>query len=131
MKPRKTVFVNGCFDLLHPGHVHFLQEAASHGDILVVGLNADDTVKQAKGKLFRSFDERKAILDSLRFVSVVLPFRDSTAEHLVEILRPDVYCTGEEYRSKSPEARTVAANGGKVIYIGRLGDYSTTKEGKK
>ncbi len=131
MKPRKTVLVNGCFDLLHPGHVHFLQEASEQGDTLVVGLNVDDSVIKAKGKVLRPLDDRKAVLDSLRFVDLVLPFKDTTAVGLVELLRPDVYCTGEEYKGRSPEARVVKEYGGRVHYIGRLGEHSTTNEGKK
>jgi D-beta-D-heptose 7-phosphate kinase / D-beta-D-heptose 1-phosphate adenosyltransferase len=122
------VFVNGCFDVLHPGHVHLLREAASHGSKLVVGLNSDASVRRAKNRLARSFADRKTMLEACKYVDFVVSFSDITAIALVEMLRPSVYVTGEEYKGRSAEARLVKEYGGRVVYVPRLGDYSSSKE---
>jgi len=127
MKLNKVVFVNGCFDLLHPGHIFFLKEAAEQGTRLVVGLNSDDSVKRLKkGRLVRSLEERKFMLEACKFVDLVVSFNQDTALGVVEFLRPDVYVTGEEYRARSPEARLVKEYGGKVVYVTRVAKYSSS-----
>jgi D-beta-D-heptose 7-phosphate kinase/D-beta-D-heptose 1-phosphate adenosyltransferase len=126
MKLNKTVFVNGCFDLLHPGHVFFLKEASEKGNRLIVGINSDDSVKKLKGKLNRSLEERKFMLEACKFVNLVVSFNQDTATGVVEFLRPDVYVTGDEYRGRSPEARLVKEYGGQVVYVTRLGKYSSS-----
>lgn len=127
----RTVLANGCFDLLHPGHIHFLKEARKQGDLLVVAINSDESVKKRKGKLSRTFEERKLMLEACKWVDLVVSFNDETALGVVEFLRPDVYVTGEEYRARSPEARLVKEYGGKTVYVQRQGTYSTTETREK
>lgn len=119
----RVVLVNGCFDMLHPGHIHFLKEARKRGDFLVVGLNIQSKTKTH----YYSVEDRKLMLEALKFVDLVVPFPQDNAVHLIETFRPHVYVTGTEYKGFSPEARTVEEYKGKVFYVDRLGDYSTTK----
>lgn len=129
MKLNKVVFVNGCFDLIHPGHIFLLKQAKEQGDRLVVGINTDDSVKKLKGKLARPLEERKFMLEACKFVDLAVSFNQDTALGVVEFLRPDIYVTGEEYRARSPEARLVKEYGGKVVYVPRVGAYSSTLTG--
>lgn len=131
MSKQKVVLVNGCFDILHPGHIHFLQEAADQGDVLIVGLNVDETVTKAKKVCHRPFADRMAMLYALRYVDCVLGFREQNACALVDMVRPDVYVTGEEYRGRSAEVRLVKEYGGLVHYVPRVEGYSTTTEAVK
>lgn len=130
MRLKKTVFVNGCFDVLHPGHLALLEEATKHGDNVIVGLNSDESVKALKsGRLARSFEERKLMLEACRFVDLVVCFTGVTASNLVDTLKPDTYVTGDEYRGRSPEAKIVKDYGGKVVYFMRVGKYSSSMTG--
>ena len=104
-----------------------MKEAAEQGNRLIVGINSDDSVKRLKkGRLARSLEERKFMLEACKFVDFVVSFNQDTALGTVEFIRPDVYVTGEEYKARSPEARLVKEYGGKVVYVTRVGKYSSS-----
>lgn len=126
---RTVVFTNGCFDVLHAGHVASLAEAAEHGDILVVGLNGDDSVRRLKGpgRPVNEFDDRAAVVAGLSTVDHVVGFEEDTPGRLLEALRPDVYCKGGDYRGRSiPEEALVESWGGRFQITSYLEDRSTT-----
>lgn len=118
----KVVFTNGCFDVLHAGHVQFLRRARALGDALVVGINTDASVAALKGsnRPINPLPDRVAVLESIRWVDMVIQFGDSTPVELVKVIRPDVLVKGPGYsRENMPEA-TVASewNAEVVIFDG-------------
>ncbi len=123
------VFTNGCFDILHAGHVRYLTAAAAMGDFLVIGLNSDASVRRLKGKSrpIVSEEDRAEVLDALRAVDVVTIFDEPTAEELVRLVQPDVYVKGGDYSLDTlPEAKIVQAAGGRVEFIPLVEGRSTT-----
>lgn len=117
---KKVVFTNGCFDLIHVGHVRYLHEARKQGDILIVGVNSDDSVRELKGpgKPFVSEFERLEVLAGLESVDYVTLFAEDTPIRLIETIKPDVHVKGGDYKLKDlPEAETVTAYGGKVVIV--------------
>lgn len=96
---RRLVLTNGCFDLIHPGHVALLRGAATFGDRLVVGVNSDAGVRQLKGpdRPLMPLADRLAVLRAVRWVGAVTPFDDETADRLIELLRPSHYVKGADY----------------------------------
>jgi rfaE bifunctional protein nucleotidyltransferase chain/domain len=127
---RKVVLTNGCFDLLHVGHVRYLKEARQQGDLLIVGLNDDQSTRLVKGsgRPYMAQDDRAELLCSLECVDLVVMFSERTAERLVQSLRPDVYVKGGDYRVEDlPEAQTVAEYGGRV-YLARLVPECSTSD---
>jgi D-beta-D-heptose 7-phosphate kinase/D-beta-D-heptose 1-phosphate adenosyltransferase len=127
--PGKTVFTNGCFDLLHVGHVRYLQAARQLGDRLVVGLNSDASVQMLKGptRPLVSEDERAEVLAALSCVDYVTIFGEKTADKLLALLRPEIYAKGGDYTPENlPEALTVRAYGGKISIIPFVPGRSTT-----
>ena len=126
---RKIAFANGCFDLLHVGHIRYLQDAATVADVLVVGVNGDDSVRVLKGegRPLMPQDERAEIISAIRGVSYVTIFDENTPARLLGVLRPDFQCKGTDYTSDSvPERDVVTAYGGKVVIVGDPKDHSTT-----
>ena len=126
---RKVVFTNGCFDLLHVGHIRYLKEARQHGDLLIVGVNDDQSTRHLKGRgrPYMMQDDRAEILASLRCVDLVVMFSERTAERLVESLRPDVYVKGGDYTLEElPEAKIVTEYGGEVFLAPLVPGCSTT-----
>ena len=125
----RVVFTNGVFDLLHPGHVDVLVGARSYGDVLVVGVNSDASVKRLKGpdRPVRSEAERVYVLASLEAVGAVTAFEQDTPLELVRVLQPDVIVKGGDY---SPDtvvgAKEVRARGGEVVIIPLTPGHSTT-----
>lgn len=117
---RTVALANGCFDLLHPGHVSFLQGAAAEADLLVVGINADDTVRQLKGagRPVMGAADRARVVAALAGVDYVTVFAEPTADRLLELLRPDVHCKGTDYSDGVPEAETAARVGARVALVG-------------
>jgi len=101
-RARRVVFTNGCFDLLHAGHVRFLQAACNLGDALVVGLNSDDSVRRLKGpdRPFNTLEDRAEILAALDCVDLVVPFAEDTPEELIRRVRPEVLVKGADYRDR-------------------------------
>lgn len=127
---QKIVFTNGCFDLLHIGHVEYLSKSKAMGDILIVGLNSDSSVKQLKGN-FRPIVgqlDRARMLLALKSVDYVVIFDDLVPLDVVRDLKPDVYTKGGDYSLKHiPEQDVVIQNGGIVKYIDFVNGYSSTK----
>ena len=128
---KRIVFTNGCFDILHIGHLRYLQEARAIGDCLVVGLNTDDSVRRLKGpeRPFVPELERAEMLAGFACVDYVALFSEPTAVEIVRELRPDIYVKGGDYTSldQIPEARIVAEYGGEVAIIPEIEGKSTTK----
>lgn len=124
-----TVFTNGCFDLLHVGHLRYLQAARGKGDRLVVGLNSDASVKRLKGDLrpIMPEDERAEMMAALQCVDYVVVFDEPTADALLALLKPEIYAKGGDYTPDSlPEAPTVRAYGGHIEIIPFVPGRSTT-----
>jgi D-beta-D-heptose 7-phosphate kinase / D-beta-D-heptose 1-phosphate adenosyltransferase len=127
---RSIVFTNGCFDLLHAGHVHLLERARSLGDFLVVGLNCDDSVRRLKGEDRPVVDEdgRVAVISALDAVDLVVVFQEDTPLELIRQLRPDVLVKGGDYQFETiVGAREVLALGGRIETIPLVGRMSTTR----
>ncbi|MBO6305399.1 MAG: D-glycero-beta-D-manno-heptose 1-phosphate adenylyltransferase [Selenomonadaceae bacterium] len=126
---KKTVFTNGCFDILHRGHIEYLTAAKSLGDVLVVGLNSDSSVKKLKGETrpLNTESDRAYVLDALKAVDVVVIFEEDTAEKIIDFIKPDVYAKGGDYTLETlPEAKVVASYGGKTELLNFVEGYSTT-----
>jgi rfaE bifunctional protein nucleotidyltransferase chain/domain len=126
---RRVVFTNGVFDLLHPGHVRYLQEARALGDVLIVGLNADESVRRNKGprRPINSEDERAEMLSALACVDAVVVFGEDTPAEIVSLLQPDVLVKGADWPADQIVGReTVEARGGRVVRIPVEQGYSTT-----
>jgi D-beta-D-heptose 7-phosphate kinase/D-beta-D-heptose 1-phosphate adenosyltransferase len=126
---RRVVFTNGCFDLLHRGHVTSLSRAKSLGDVLVVGLNSDASVRRIKGgdRPITTWEDRAEVLAALSCVDLVVSFDQDTPEDLIRVIRPDVFVKGGDYRLASlPEAQLVEAQGGRVVILPYIEDRSTT-----
>jgi D-beta-D-heptose 7-phosphate kinase/D-beta-D-heptose 1-phosphate adenosyltransferase len=126
---KRIVFTNGCFDLLHPGHIQTLVQARALGDVLVVGLNSDESMKRLKGKKRPILDqtERAAILAALEAVDYVTIFDDDTPQALVLQLRPDVLVKGGDWSAETVVGKEeVEAWGGEVVLIPYQEGNSTT-----
>jgi D-glycero-beta-D-manno-heptose 1-phosphate adenylyltransferase len=126
---KSIAFANGCFDVLHVGHIRYLQDAARVADVLVVGVNGDASVRVLKGegRPVMPEDERAEIISSIRGVGYVTIFREQSPSNLLQVLRPDFQCKGTDYTADSvPEAEIVKAYGGKVVIVGDPKDHSTT-----
>jgi D-glycero-beta-D-manno-heptose 1-phosphate adenylyltransferase len=126
---QKIVFTNGCFDILHRGHIEYLSQAADLGNILIIGLNTDDSVKRLKGIGRPVQDEtaRALVLASLRFVSAVVLFDEDTPYELIKLVRPDVLVKGGDYTEDTiVGADIVRAHGGEVVTIPLVEGYSTS-----
>ena len=123
------VFTNGCFDILHAGHVRYLAQAKSYGDILVLGLNTDASVRENKGptRPINSERDRAEVVGALRAVDYVVLFGEKTAECIIEKVHPDVYVKGADYEGKPlPEADIVQRWGGRVAFVPMVAGRSTT-----
>lgn len=128
---KKIVFTNGVFDILHRGHIVFLEEAKKLGDVLVVGLNSDNSAGKLDKKFKRPIlDEqsRKTILESLRMVDLVILFEETTPLVLIRELKPDILVKDSDYQKDGVAGEDdVLLYGGHVEYIARLPEYATTK----
>jgi D-beta-D-heptose 7-phosphate kinase/D-beta-D-heptose 1-phosphate adenosyltransferase len=125
----RIVFTSGCFDVLHRGHVECLQQAASLGDVLVVGVNSDETVRKLKGpdRPVSPAEDRAAVVAAIGCVEYVTIFEDDTPIRLLEAVRPDIYVKGGDYDADTlPERLAVECYGGKVMTVGYLPGHSTT-----
>lgn len=129
LKNKKIIFTNGCFDIIHPGHIHILSKAKSLGDILVVGLNSDLSVKKLKGdkRPLVSEDDRSRVLLSLRFVDYVIIFNELTPLKVIEKIKPDFLVKGGDYNENDIVGSDfVKASGGQVEIIKFLDGYSSS-----
>ncbi|NBQ47717.1 MAG: D-glycero-beta-D-manno-heptose 1-phosphate adenylyltransferase [Sphingobacteriia bacterium] len=127
---KKVVFTNGCFDLLHPGHVDYLAQARDLGDYLVLGLNTDASVRlldKAPGRPYNSEKTRAQVLAGLACVDAIIFFDEETPYQLIQFLEPDVLVKGNDYRvDQIAGFDLVQKRGGKVVTIPLLEGYSTT-----
>jgi D-beta-D-heptose 7-phosphate kinase/D-beta-D-heptose 1-phosphate adenosyltransferase len=126
---KRIVFTNGCFDVLHAGHVQYLRFARSRGDVLIVGLNDDDSVRRLKGptRPVNSLEDRSTVLSALEVVDAVVPFGEDTPKALVEHVTPHVLVKGEDYSDKPVVGREwVESHGGQVVLAPFLQGRSTT-----
>lgn len=127
---KTIVSTNGCFDILHKGHVTYLSEARSHGDFLFVAINADASVRAIKGphRPINNENDRAFVLAALRSVDLVCIFQEETPETILEKLKPDFHFKGADWKGKGiPEEKLLQSWGGKVIYADYLEGYSTTQ----
>jgi D-beta-D-heptose 7-phosphate kinase/D-beta-D-heptose 1-phosphate adenosyltransferase len=127
---KRVVFTNGCFDLLHPGHIHSLEAARNLGDLLVVGINGDTSVRTLKGadRPLIPEQERAEILASLECVDGVVIFDELTPQKVIAALLPDILVKGSDWPGNQIVGREeVEAAGGKVVLIDNVPGYSTTK----
>ena len=131
---KRVVFTNGCFDLLHPGHIHSLEAARGLGDCLIVGINSDDSVRLLKGegRPLIPAEERAEILAGLECVDAVVIFDELTPQKVIAALVPDVLVKGSDWPGNQIVGREeVEAAGGKVVLIDNVPGYSTTEILKK
>lgn len=138
MKNQRVVFTNGCFDILHPGHVTYLAKAASLGNKLIVGLNSDESVRsldKAPNRPVNSEDARALVLAALGFVDLVCVFTESTPEKLIELVQPDILVKGADYDPDETDpsskkyivgSELVKSYGGDVKTIDLVQGFSTT-----
>jgi rfaE bifunctional protein nucleotidyltransferase chain/domain len=127
---KKVVFTNGCFDLLHAGHIDYLNKAKALGDVLIVGLNTDSSVKRIKGdkRPIINEDERAEIISNLKPVDYVVFFDEDTPAELINELVPDILIKGADWKiDEIVGGETVLANGGEVKTIKFVNDQSTSK----
>lgn len=125
----KIVFTNGCFDILHAGHVRYLTAAKTFGDVLIVGLNSDESVRRLKGssRPINSQLDRAEVLSGLKAVDHVIIFGEQTAEALIARVKPNVYVKGGDYTLETlPEAKIVQKFGGRVELVNLVAGRSTT-----
>ena len=125
----RIVLANGCFDLLHVGHIRYLEAAKGFGEILVVGVNSDEQVQKLKGanRPFQPARERAEIIAALRCVDYVTIFPEATVEELIRAIRPHFHAKGTDYTAQNvPERDIVRECGGKVVIVGDPKNHSTT-----
>jgi rfaE bifunctional protein nucleotidyltransferase chain/domain len=129
--PLSVVFTNGCFDILHPGHVDYLSQARDLGDLLVLGLNTDNSIKRlnkAPNRPVNSEQARAMVLAALGCVDLIVLFDEETPRELISFLQPDVLVKGNDYKTEDIAGHDIVqAKGGKVITIPLLEGYSTTR----
>ena len=126
----EIAFANGCFDLLHVGHVRYLQAAAAISDVLTVAINSDASVRQLKGegRPLAPERERAELVSAIRGVDYVIIFHDPDVRRLLEILKPDLHCKGTDYTPDSvPERDIVRSYGGRIAIVGDPKDHSTSE----
>ncbi len=127
---KRVAFANGCFDVLHVGHIRYLQGAAAVADVLVVGVNGDESVRVLKGegRPVMPAAERAELISAIRGVTYVTIFSEKSPSRLLQTLKPDFHCKGTDYTPDSvPEGEVVRAYGGKVVIVGDPKDHSTTE----
>jgi glycerol-3-phosphate cytidylyltransferase len=132
---RRLAFTNGVFDILHAGHVAYLSEARRLGDLLIVGLNTDESARslgKEEGRPFHTLEERALVLAALRCVDGVVSFGERTPERLIEFLKPEVHVKGGDYDPEAmPETSLVRSYGGEVVILPFVPGLSTTEIARK
>jgi D-beta-D-heptose 7-phosphate kinase/D-beta-D-heptose 1-phosphate adenosyltransferase len=126
---KTLVFTNGCFDILHLGHIRYLKEAKKLGDVLVVGLNSDSSVRKIKGapRPYVGEEERAEILAALECIDYITIFEEPTPKELIAAIKPDIHVKGGDYRVEQlVEAETVKAHGGRVVVVSQTKGKSTS-----
>lgn len=126
---KKVVFTNGCFDILHIGHISYLENAKKQGDILIVGVNSDESTRRLKGptRPINSEKDRACMLSALKAVDYTVIFEEDTPEDLIAYLKPSIHVKGGDYKKEDlPETKIVEAYGGKVVILNFVEGKSTT-----
>ncbi len=126
---KRVVFTNGCFDVLHAGHVGYLAWARAQGDALIVGLNTDESVRRLKGdrRPIVPFADRATLLRALRSVDAVVGFAERTPEVIIDAIKPDVFVKSAQYREDElPERTVVRQHGGEIMLAPHVAGHSTT-----
>jgi rfaE bifunctional protein nucleotidyltransferase chain/domain len=129
-KGKKVVFTNGCFDIIHAGHVHYLQECKKLGDILIVGINSDESIKKIKGdkRPIVPLEMRGFVLSQIQGVDYVIPFEEETPINLIKVIRPDILVKGGDWPVEKIVGKDfVEEYGGKVLTIPFRYKISTTQ----
>lgn len=130
----KIAFANGCFDVIHPGHIRYLKAAKEVADILILGVNSDSSVRKLKGRgrPFFPLKERLEILSSIIYIDFIIPFSEEKPLKIIKILKPDFHCKGGDYKKEEvPEKELVEKLGGKVLIVGGKKIYSSSNLIKK
>ncbi len=128
-KGKKIVFTNGCFDILHAGHIAYLSKAKDLGSILILGLNTDASVKRLKGenRPVNDQDSRAIVLAALRFIDAIILFDEDTPYQLIKLIQPDILVKGSDYKADEiVGADIVKDKGGKIVTVDFLEGFSTT-----
>ncbi len=128
-REQTIVFTNGCFDILHVGHARYLEQARALGDLLIVGVNSDRSVREIKGnsRPLVPESERAELLAHLGSVDFVSVFDETRPDSLIEVVKPDIHVKGGDYREEDlPEARVVRLHGGRVVILPLVKGRSTT-----
>jgi D-beta-D-heptose 7-phosphate kinase / D-beta-D-heptose 1-phosphate adenosyltransferase len=130
-RSNRVVFTNGCFDVIHRGHIETLEAARRFGDVLIVGVNSDDSIRRIKASLpnrpVNTLDDRLAVLAALECVDYLVPFSEDTPINLVKLIKPHVFVKGGDYTiDMLPEAEFVRMNGGRTKTVPYIPGYSTT-----
>jgi len=127
---KKVVMTNGCFDVLHGGHIHLFREAKKNGDVLVVALNDDQSIRKLKGPMRPIFKlkERTEILEAVEYIDYLVSFHEDTPQRLISLILPDVLVKGGDWGEGEIMGRKeVESSGGKVVVVPYLSGYSTTE----
>ena len=127
---KRIVFANGCFDVLHVGHVRYLEAAKALGDLLIVGINSDEQTRRLKGagRPLLPQEQRAEIISSIEAVDFVTIFEEPTVEQLLLALKPDIHAKGTDYTEDSvPERDVVRSFGGRVVIVGDPKDHSSSQ----
>jgi len=126
---KKIIFTNGCFDLLHAGHVDLLERAKALGDVLIVGLNSDESVRRLKGvsRPINNLQARAKVLLALQAVDAVVVFEEDTPVEILEMVHPDIHVKGGDYQADNlPETETVRRHGGEIVILSLVEGFSST-----
>lgn len=129
LQQKRIIFTNGCFDIMHAGHIDYLSKAADLGDILVVGLNSDSSVQQLKGdnRPINNQNSRMRVLASLFFINAVVIFDEATPYKLIEAIKPNILVKGGDYTDKEVVGfDLVQASGGEIVILDLVPGYSTS-----
>jgi glycerol-3-phosphate cytidylyltransferase len=131
---KKVVFTNGCFDIIHVGHIRYLAQAKEYGDVLIVGLNSDESVKALKGTghPIQAECERAEILAALESVDYIVIFHERVPDVLIKEIRPDIHVKGGDYKLEQiPESKLVQSLGGTTVIADKIEGFSTSNIIKK
>jgi len=127
---KTIVFGNGCFDLLHVGHINYLYEAKKQGDVLIIAINTDESISRIKPdrKLTTPYNERSILIASIEAVDYVIPLVEDTPISLLKIFKPNIHTKGTDYTpDRLPERETVQSYGGRIMFVGGPKNHSTTQ----
>lgn len=126
---KEIVFTNGCFDILHKGHIHLLKKAKSFGDLLIVGLNSDESIKSLKGndRPINNLDERLSLLSEITYIDLIIIFEEKTPINLIKKIKPEILVKGDDYKINDVVGgKFIKKNGGKIKLVKLLKNYSST-----